>query len=94
MPRTLKHNVNKEIAENTYGTIRSINVISTSDMINFTDHGSIRVADPTGAAKWAHNSWAPAAWKEIDGKVKFFLSKNAAPATWPSAASIPVISFW
>ena len=71
---SFEYNVNKEIVENTYGTIRSINVISTADMINFTDHGSIRVAGPTGAAKWAHNSWAPAAaWKEIDGKAKFFL---------------------
>ena len=50
---SFEYNVNKEIVENTYGTIRSINVISTADMINFTDHGSIRVAGPTGAAKWA-----------------------------------------
>lgn len=63
-----------EVVENTYGKIRSINVVSTADMVNFTDHGSIAVAGGDGAAKWAHNSWAPAAaWKEIDGKVKFFL---------------------
>lgn len=63
-----------EVAENTYGKIRSINVVSTDDMMNFTDHGSIIVAGEGGATKWAHNSWAPAAaWKEIDGKVKFFL---------------------
>lgn len=63
-----------EVAENTYGRIRSINVVSTDDMMNFTDHGSIVVAGEGGAAEWAHNSWAPAAaWKEIDGKVKFFL---------------------
>lgn len=62
------------IVENTYGKIHSINVISTSDMVNFTDHGSIHAASATGAATWAHNSWAPAAaWKEIDGKPKFFL---------------------
>lgn len=63
-----------EVKENTYGGIRSLNVISTEDMMNFTDHGSIAVAGEEGAAKWAHNSWAPAAaWKEIDGEVKFFL---------------------
>lgn len=63
-----------EIKENSYGKIQSINVVSTDDMMNFTDHGSIAVAGEKGAAKWAHNSWAPAAaWKEIDGKVKFFL---------------------
>lgn len=62
------------IVENTYGKISSINVISTSDMMNFTDHGSIQAASSTGAATWARNSWAPAAaWKEIDGKPKFFL---------------------
>lgn len=63
-----------EVAENTYGKIRSINVVSTDDMMNFTDHGSIVVAGEGGVTKWANNSWAPAAaWKEIDGKVKFFL---------------------
>lgn len=63
-----------EVAENTYSKIRSLNVVSTDDMINFTDHGSIIVAGEGGATTWAHNSWAPAAaWKEIDGKVKFFL---------------------
>lgn len=62
------------IAENTYGKINSINVISTTDMMNFTDHGSIQAVSASGAATWAHNSWAPAAaWKEIDGKPKFFL---------------------
>ena len=63
-----------EIKENTYGTIKSLYVVSTKDMVNFTDHGEILIAGPDGAAKWAHNSWAPAAaWKEIDGKPKFFL---------------------
>ncbi len=62
------------IAENTYSKIHNINVISTSDMVNFTDHGSINAASSTGAAVWARNSWAPAAaWKEIDGKTRFFL---------------------
>ena len=62
------------IVENTYGKIHSINVISTADMVNFTDHGSIQAASSSGAATWANNSWAPAAaWKEIDGKPKFFL---------------------
>ncbi|MBR5421729.1 MAG: family 43 glycosylhydrolase [Lachnospiraceae bacterium] len=63
-----------ELKENNYGYIRSIYVVSTKDMVNFTDHGEIMVAGEGGAAKWAHNSWAPAiAWKEVDGKPKFFL---------------------
>ncbi len=63
-----------EVKENSYQQINTINVISTTDMVNFTDHGYIQVAGPNGAAKWAKNSWAPAAaWKNIDGKDKFFL---------------------
>ena len=33
-----------EIKENSYGKIRSLYVISTKDMINFTDHGEIMIA--------------------------------------------------
>lgn len=63
-----------EVQENTYGKIHSINVISTADMVNFTDHGSIEAAGSAGAAKWASNSWAPAAaWKNIGGQDRFFL---------------------
>ncbi len=63
-----------EITTNTYGKIRSLYVVSTKDMINFTDHGEITIAGEGGATKWAHNSWAPAAaWKLVDGKPKFFL---------------------
>lgn len=70
-----EYDVDKNIKENSYSQIRSLNVVSTDDMVNFTDHGSIQVAGKDGAAsKWARNSWAPAAaWKEIDGKPKFFL---------------------
>ena len=67
---------------NNYGNINSITVISTDDMVNWTDHGRIPVgarnsapeAEPNGAAQWATNSWAPSAvHKTIDGKEKFFL---------------------
>lgn len=62
------------IKENTYSKIHQINVISTNDMVNFTDHGAVNAASQTGIAKWARNSWAPAAaWKEIGGKDQFFL---------------------
>lgn len=63
-----------EPVENSYGKIDRINVISTDDMVNFTDHGSVMAASHQECAKWAKNSWAPAAvWKEIDGKPQFFL---------------------
>lgn len=60
--------------ENTYGKIKSIRVVSTVDMVNFEDHGAIKVGGRDGAATWANNSWAPAAaWKNMDGQDKFFL---------------------
>ena len=37
------------IKENTYGKIRSLYVVSTKDMINFTDHGEITIAGAGGA---------------------------------------------
>lgn len=66
---------NGDLKTNSYGKIRSICVISSSDLVNWTDHGTIYAAGRgDGAATWANNSWAPAAaCKEIDGKMKFFL---------------------
>jgi len=59
---------------NSYQKINKINVISSDDLVNWTDHGSIFAAGYEGAAKWGGNSWAPAAaCKEINGKMKFFL---------------------
>ena len=61
-------------ADNSYDKINTLNVFSSKDLVNWTDCGIIKVAGPTGAAKWARNSWAPAiATKKIDGKDKFFL---------------------
>lgn len=63
-----------ELVTNSYSTIQRIHVVSTVDMVNFTDHGYIQVAGVGGASKWAKNSWAPAAvWKNINGKDRFFL---------------------
>lgn len=46
-------------------------------MVNWTDHGAIPVAKTNTQnpiTKWANNAWAPdAAWKNINGKDKFFL---------------------
>ena len=69
-----EYDANGDVKENTYSKIHQINVISTNDMVNFRDCGSINAASQTGIAKWANNSWAPAAaWKKIDGKDQFFL---------------------
>ena len=62
------------LIDNTYSKINSLHVISSADLVNWTDHGFIPVAGPNGVAKWANNSWAPAiAYKQIDGQDKFFL---------------------
>lgn len=59
---------------NDYSNIVTLRVLSSDDLVNWTDHGSVRAAGASGAAKWAQNSWAPcAAWKTIDGQDKFFL---------------------
>ncbi len=61
-------------ADNNYAKINTLNCYSSADMVNWTDHGQIAVAGSKGAAKWAGNSWAPAAThKTINGKEKFFL---------------------
>ena len=61
-------------AKNEYGRINQINVMSSADLVNWSDHGTINVAGSNGVAKWAANSWAPTpAHKTINGKEKFFL---------------------
>ena len=47
-------------ADNSYDKINTLNVFCSKDLVNWTDCGVIKVAGPSGAAKWARNSWAPA----------------------------------
>ncbi len=62
------------VGPNHYGSINCLHCVSSADLVNWTDHGVIRVAGPNGPAKWARNSWAPAAaHKIINGREKFFL---------------------
>ncbi|WP_301539654.1 carbohydrate-binding protein [Paenibacillus sp. NEAU-GSW1] len=69
-----EYNADGTIKDNGYSQINKITVVSSDDMVNWTDHGEILAAGSQGAAKWANNSWAPsAAHKTIDGKEKFFL---------------------
>ncbi len=62
---------------NNFGYITSLRVVSSADLMNWTDHGEIEVAGLNGGngpAMWASHSWAPAiAYKKVDGKDKFFL---------------------
>lgn len=70
----LEHDGAGEIKENSYSSINKLHLISSSDLMNWTDHGAIAVAGPQGAATWATQSWAPAAaHKVIDGQDRFFL---------------------
>ena len=70
----LEYDADGRVKENSYQQIRTVNCISSDDLVNWTDHGRIHVAGPSGVAKWASNSWAPcAAHKTIGGKEKFFL---------------------
>lgn len=77
-----RYDENGNLIQNSYASINSLSVISSDDMINWTDHGEIAIggkntnpeALPNGAAAWAANSWAPSVvHKEIDGKDKFFI---------------------
>lgn len=74
---SLMYDENNEIKDNDYSNVNTVSVISSSDLVNWTDHGQIDIggrSNPDGAAEWATNSWAPAAaHKTIDGKEKFFL---------------------
>ncbi|WP_082472234.1 glycoside hydrolase family 43 protein [Paenibacillus bovis] len=77
---TYVYNSDGSIKENDFSALDRIQVVSSADMVNWTDHGTIPVAGANnknggrGIAKWASNSWAPAvAYKRINGKDKFFL---------------------
>ncbi len=69
-----EYDADGNVLNNSFGYIKTLRIISSDDMVNWTDHGEIKVAGEDGAAKWASHSWAPAiAYKQIDGKDKFFL---------------------
>lgn len=72
-----EYDANGNLTTNSYGKINTINCISSKDMVNWTDHGSMNIAgrnNSAGAAKWATCSWAPSAMHaKVDGKDKFFL---------------------
>ena len=57
---------------NTYEHIKSIVIISTDDMVNFTYHGTINVGE---ICPWALASWAPSITSRVedDGLTHFYL---------------------
>ncbi|MET4156919.1 arabinoxylan arabinofuranohydrolase [Agromyces sp. PvR057] len=57
-----------------YGSINQVTLISSTDLVNWTDHGEIQVAGPNGVAPFTGNSWAPGmAKKVVNGVEKYFL---------------------
>lgn len=58
--------------KNSYEYIKSLVMMSTDDMVNWTYHGVIRT---DSIAPWIDNSWAPSivSRKEDDGKTHFYL---------------------
>ena len=101
----LEYDSEGNVKDNTYSLINKISVISSDDLMNWTDHGEIPVAGPKGAAKWATQSWAPAvAHKVINGQDKFFLyfannasgigvlTSNSPIGPWEDPIKKPLIS--
>jgi len=69
-----EYNSNGTVKSNSFSNLNKVHVISSDDMVNWTDHGAIPVAGPGGIASWASGSWAPTAThKKINGQDKFFL---------------------
>ncbi|MGN8055458.1 glycoside hydrolase family 43 protein [Pedobacter sp. 22163] len=58
--------------KNSYERIRTLVMMSSDDMVNWTYHGLINTAE---LAPWSQNSWAPSitSRKEADGKTHFYL---------------------
>lgn len=57
-----------------YGAINQVTLISSTDLVNWVDHGEIQVAGPNGVAPFTNNSWAPGMAKQlVNGEEKYFL---------------------
>lgn len=59
-------------SDNTYERIKSLAMMSTEDMVNWTWHGIINVEE---MAPWIYNSWAPSVTSQVeeDGKTHFYM---------------------
>jgi arabinoxylan arabinofuranohydrolase len=74
----LQYNDQGTVVQATYGLIRNLHVLSSADLVNWQDHGDIKIGGVDGLAPWANNgsgnAWAPcAASKSINGQTKFFV---------------------
>jgi arabinoxylan arabinofuranohydrolase len=74
----LQYNGAGDLLAEAYGLIRHLHVLSSADLVNWTDHGDIVIGGPGGLAPWANNgegnAWAPtAAYRVSNGRARFFL---------------------
>ena len=66
----IAYDANGNVKNNSYPT-HTLKVISSEDLVNWRDEGSI---DVKAVTKWANNAWAPSICKKkVNGSYKFFL---------------------
>ncbi|MFI5136712.1 MAG: family 43 glycosylhydrolase [Sphingobacteriales bacterium] len=76
--------------KNSYGYIRTLVMMSSADMVNWTYHGLINTAK---LAPWTYTSWAPSIESrlEADGKTHFYMYySNSGGATAMLTSTSPV----
>ena len=62
------------VQKNDYSNCKAVRVVSSADLVNWTEHPAIKVAGPDGPAPWAGVAWAPsAAYRTVNGRTAFFL---------------------
>ena len=84
------HEQYEKAEKNGYEKIKTLAMMSTDDMVNWTYHGLIPVGE---LAPWIINSWAPSiiSRKESDGKTHFYLYfSNSGYGTGVLTAESPV----
>ncbi|MBR4841490.1 MAG: family 43 glycosylhydrolase [Bacteroidaceae bacterium] len=84
------HEQYEKAEKNGYEKIKTLVMMSTDDMVNWTYHGLIPVGE---LAPWIINSWAPSiiSRKEADGKTHFYLYfSNSGYGTGVLTAESPV----
>ena len=87
---TNDHEQYEKADSNTYEKIKTLAMMSTDDMVNWTYHGLIPVGE---IAPWIINSWAPSviSRKEEDGQTHFYLYfSNSGYGTGVLTATSPV----
>ena len=85
---TLRFTDEGEVGTNDFAaTIQGLRVVSTKDLVNWTEHGPLNFVGKTSThplfpsppsrlipSSYANDTWAPTAqWKMVDGKPRFFL---------------------